>query len=134
MSVAMAQNAVLKRLVEPLMKQVRRLSTQSGEDRTPVRAVPLRRGQLESRAAGVIFKAEVVRLGDREPRDNARFVVTNLRRVPQRGVRGGSTASWANIEKPHQGAAVRSVDRSHQLHEFSGPTRCAHCSRPPPMC
>ena len=40
-------------------------------------------GQLESRAAD-LFKAEVVRLGAREPKDNARFVVTNLRRVPQR--------------------------------------------------
>ena len=27
----------------------------------------------------VVIKAEVVRLGDREPRDNPRFVVTNLR-------------------------------------------------------
>ena len=32
----------------------------------------------------MIIKAEVVRLGDRDPRDNPRFVVTNLRRVPQR--------------------------------------------------
>ena len=28
-------------------------------------------------------KAEVVRLGDREPRDNPRFVVTNLRQTPR---------------------------------------------------
>jgi hypothetical protein len=37
-----------------------------------------------NRKRRVIFKAEVVRLGEREPKDNARFVVTNLRRVPQR--------------------------------------------------
>ena len=31
----------------------------------------------------VVIKAEVVRLGDREPRDNPRFVVTNLRQTPR---------------------------------------------------
>ena len=94
--VAMAQNAVLKRLVEPLMKQVRRLSTQSGETEH-------RYGQCRyaadswNRERRVIFKAEVVRLGDREPRDNARFVVTNLRRVPQR-VYAAVYCQRANIE------------------------------------
>ena len=32
-------------------------------------------------ARRVVIKAEVVRLGDREPRDNPRFVVTNLRQT-----------------------------------------------------
>ncbi len=32
----------------------------------------------------VVYKAEVVRLAGREPKDNARFVVTNLRHAPQR--------------------------------------------------
>ena len=31
----------------------------------------------------VIIKGEVVRLGDREPRDNPRFVVTNMRQTPR---------------------------------------------------
>ena len=31
----------------------------------------------------VVIKAEVVRLADREPRDNPRFVVTNLRQTPR---------------------------------------------------
>ena len=35
------------------------------------------------RARRVVIKAEVVRLGDRAPRDNPRFVVTNLRQTPQ---------------------------------------------------
>ena len=34
-------------------------------------------------ARRVIIKAEVVRLGDREPRDNPRFVVTNMRQTPR---------------------------------------------------
>ena len=41
-----------------------------------------------------MIKAEVVRLGDREPRDNQRFVVTNLRQTP-RFVYHGSTAPAA---------------------------------------
>ena len=36
-----------------------------------------------SDARRVIIKAEVVRLGDREPRDNPRFVVTNMRQTPR---------------------------------------------------
>lgn len=32
----------------------------------------------------MIIKAEVVRLGHRNPKDNPRFLVTNLRGVPQR--------------------------------------------------
>ena len=36
-----------------------------------------------SAARRVIIKAEVVRLGDREPRDNPRFVVTNMRQTPR---------------------------------------------------
>ena len=34
-------------------------------------------------ARRVVIKAEVVRLDDREPRDNPRFVVTNLRHAPR---------------------------------------------------
>jgi len=81
--VAMAENKVLKRFAEPLMNKARRLSKQSG-------ATEHLYGECRyaakswNRERRVIFKAEVVRLGSREPRDNARFVVTNLRRVPQR--------------------------------------------------
>ena len=81
--VAMAENAVLKRLAEPLMKKARRLSKRSGQTEHLY-------GQCRyaakswNRERRVIIKAEVVRLSSREPRDNARFVVTNLRRVPHR--------------------------------------------------
>ena len=34
-------------------------------------------------ARRVVIKAEVVRLGDRAPRDNPRFVVTNMRQTPR---------------------------------------------------
>ena len=58
-------------------------------------------------ASRVLIKAEVVRLGDREPRDNPRFVVTNLRQTPRfiyekvYCARGDIEARWA-ADRPHE--------------------------------
>jgi hypothetical protein len=80
--VAMAKNSVLKRLAEPRMKQARLLSQGTGETehlygecRYAARSWPHRRR--------VIFKAEVVRHPGRDPKDNPRFVITNLSQNPQ---------------------------------------------------
>lgn len=81
--VAMAQNAVLKRFAEPLMETVRGRSERSGQTEHLYGECRYAAGSW-NRERRVVFKAEVVRLAAREPRDNARFVVTNLRRVPQR--------------------------------------------------
>ncbi|NIR25385.1 MAG: hypothetical protein GWN78_19790, partial [Gammaproteobacteria bacterium] len=81
--VAMASNSVLKGLAEPLMKQARRRSKKSGET-AHVYGECRYAARSWSRERRVIIKAEVVRLAGREPKDNPRFVVTNLRRVPQR--------------------------------------------------
>jgi hypothetical protein len=81
--VAMAGNAILKHLAEPLMKQARRLSRRSQQTEHLYGECQYAAGSW-SRKRRVIIKAEVVRLGHRDPRDNPRFVVTNLRRVPQR--------------------------------------------------
>jgi len=81
--VAMAENEVLKRFAEPLMKQVRRLSKRSGETEHLYGECRYA-ARSWNRERRVVFKAEVVRLGDREPKDNARFLVANLRRLPQR--------------------------------------------------
>ena len=94
--VAMAQNKVLKRMAEPLMKQVRGLSKRSDETEHLYGECRYAAGSW-NRERRVIYKAEVVRLGSREPRDNARFVVTNLRRVPQR-VYEAVYCQRANIE------------------------------------
>lgn len=106
--VAMAENKVLKRLAEPLMKQVRRLSKRSGETEHLYGECRYAAGSWK-RERRVIFKAEVVRLGSREPKDNARFVVTNLRRVPQR-VYETVYCQRANIENRikelHYGLAI----------------------------
>jgi hypothetical protein len=81
--VAMAKNDVLIRVAEPAMRTARKVSKASGQTE---------HGYGEGRYAArswkgvlrrVIFKAEVVRLGDRAPRDNPRFVITNLTQSPR---------------------------------------------------
>ena len=80
--VAMAKNAVLQRHAESAMQVARAQSEVRGETAhvyTDIRYAA-RTWDHERR---VVIKAEVVRLGDREPRDNPRFVVTNLRQTPR---------------------------------------------------
>ena len=80
--VAMAENAVLTRFAEPAMVEARTLSEASGQtEHVYTEAHYAARTWPHERR--VIIKAEVVRLSGREPRDNARFVVTNLRRTPR---------------------------------------------------
>lgn len=80
--IAMAGNSVLDALAEPWMKRARTLSARSGqtehvysECRYAAKSWGMKRR--------VIIKAEMVRLEGREPRDNARYVVTNLTAGPQ---------------------------------------------------
>jgi hypothetical protein len=80
--VAMGENAVLTRYAEPAMVDARTRSEASGlsehvytEARYAARTWPHTRR--------VVIKAEVVRLPGRDPRDNPRFVVTNLRPSPR---------------------------------------------------
>jgi len=80
--VAMAENAVLTRHAESAMVEARTLSDTSGqtehvytETRYAARTWP--------RERRVVIKAEVVCLPGREPRDNPRFVITNLRPTPR---------------------------------------------------
>ncbi len=80
--VAVAKNKVLERRARRCMAQARRLSRETertervfGECRYAARTWSCKRR--------VVIKAEVVRLEGRKPRNNPRFVVTNLRRVPR---------------------------------------------------
>jgi hypothetical protein len=80
--VAMAKNKVLQRRAARLMGAARRVSRQSkrtehvyGECRYAAGTWPERRR--------VIIKAEVVRHPGRDPKDNPRFVVTNLKHLPR---------------------------------------------------
>jgi len=80
--VAMAGNSVLKRFAEPRMKRVRRRSAQSGQTEHVYGECRYAAGSW-SHKRRVIIKAEVVRHPGRDPKDNPRFVITNLRQNPQ---------------------------------------------------
>jgi Transposase DDE domain group 1 len=80
--VAMAENAVLARVAASAMIDARAQSEASGQTAhvyTEARYAARTWGQ-ERR---VVIKAEVVRLEDRAPRDNARFLITNLPQSPR---------------------------------------------------
>ena len=80
--VAMAGNAVLDRMCEHWMLDVRERSAISAKTERVYGEVryAAKSWSCERR---IVVKAEVVRLEGREPRDNARFVITNLRVEPQ---------------------------------------------------
>jgi hypothetical protein len=80
--VGMAKNAVLKRKAKPAMRRARKLSRRSGQTehvysdaRYAARSWPGERR--------VIIKAEVVRAEGKEPKDNPRFVITNMQQGPE---------------------------------------------------
>ena len=80
--VAMAKNAVLLRDAEPAMRTARAGSARSDQTEH-VYTETHYAAKTWSRPRRVVIKAEVVRLGNREPRDNPRFVVTNLSQTPR---------------------------------------------------
>jgi len=79
---AMASNKVLNRLAEPLMKKARRLSKRTDKTEHVYGECRYAAGTW-LKARRVIIKAEVVRHEGKEPKDNPRFVVTNLGRAPR---------------------------------------------------
>jgi predicted secreted protein len=81
-AVNMAANAVLQRFAKLALRAARRLSKESGETEH-VYGECRYAAKTWSYRRRVIFKAEVVRLAGREPRDNPRFVITNLRQNPR---------------------------------------------------
>ncbi len=80
--VAMAENAVLARHAEPWMTEVRAAVLTTQQTAHVYGETSYAAGSW-TRARRVIIKAEVVHLAGRAPRDNARFLITNLRQTPQ---------------------------------------------------
>jgi hypothetical protein len=80
--VAMAENAVLTRCAALAMVDARTLSEASGQTEHVYTEVRYAAGTW-AHPRRVVIKAEVVRLPGRDPRDNARFVVTSLRPSPR---------------------------------------------------
>ena len=81
--VAMGSNAVLKRHAAPAMIEARALADARGQTAHVYTECRYAAGTWD-RERRTIIKAEVVQLAGREPRDNPRFVITNLTRSPRR--------------------------------------------------
>lgn len=77
-----ASNAVLNRFARQALRKARRRSKQTGKTE-PVYGECFYAAKTWSHRRRVIYKAEVVRHADKDPKDNPRFVVTNLKQGPQ---------------------------------------------------
>jgi hypothetical protein len=80
--IAMPKNAVLKRKAKPAMRQVRKLSRQTGETEH-VYGEARYAARTWPRQRRIIIKAEIVRAEGKKPKDNPRFVITNMKQTPQ---------------------------------------------------
>ena len=80
--VAIAKNKVLERRAKRLMGQARRLSRGSKRTERVFGECRYAAGKWSYKRR-VVIKAEVTRLDGREPKNNPRFVVTNLRSTPR---------------------------------------------------
>jgi hypothetical protein len=81
-AVAMGKNKVLERRAARPMGTARRLSRESGETEHLYKECRYAAGTWDQRRR-VIIKAEVVRHPGRKPKNNPRFVVTNLKQSPR---------------------------------------------------
>jgi len=81
--VAMAGNAVLTRHAEAAMVEARAQSEASGQTEHVYTDARYAARTWGGHTRRVLIKAEVVRLAGRAPRDNPRFVITNLRQTPR---------------------------------------------------
>jgi DDE family transposase len=81
--VNMAANAVLKRKAESAMKRARRASKLSGQTEHFYGECRYATRKTWPWKRRIIYKAEVVRAANKDPKDNPRFVVTNLKQSPQ---------------------------------------------------
>lgn len=80
--VGMAKNSVLKAAAEPAMLEARAEHAVTGQT-AHVYTETVYQAQTWTHPRRVIIKAEIVQHPGREPRDNPRFVVTNLSQTPQ---------------------------------------------------
>jgi hypothetical protein len=78
-----AGNTVLKRKAESAMKRARRDAKISGQTEHVYAECQYRTRKSWPWKRRVIYKAEVVRAKGKKPKDNPRFVVTNMKQSPQ---------------------------------------------------
>jgi Transposase DDE domain group 1 len=77
--IGMAENKVLKRRARRLMGRARRLSKRRGQTANVFGETRYAAKSWKDRKRRVLIKAEVVRQEGKPPKDNPRFVVTNLK-------------------------------------------------------
>ena len=80
--VAMASNAVLNRKAEEAMQGARLLASLTDQTEHVYGEARYAAGSWKQERR-VIIKAEVVRAEDKAPKDNPRFVITNMKQTPQ---------------------------------------------------
>jgi hypothetical protein len=80
--VCMGKNKVLQRLAEPLMVPLRE-ALEAGEDLTPRFGECRYAAGSWKRKRRVIIKADITLHPGRQPKDNPRFIVTNLKTTPK---------------------------------------------------
>ena len=120
----MGENAVLTQLAAPTMVTARTASETSGQTAHVYTEARYAAGTWPHERR-VVIKAEVVRLPGREPRDNPRFVITNLRQTP-RFVYERITVPGATLKTGSRNSMT--VSRSGaRAAVASGPINCA-CS------
>jgi hypothetical protein len=81
--IGMAENKVLKRRARRRMGRARRLSKRRGKTANVFGETLYAARSWKGRKRRVLIKAEVVRQQGRQPKDNARYVVTNLKGSPR---------------------------------------------------
>jgi hypothetical protein len=81
--VNLAANAILKRKAESAMKRARRASELSGQTEHVYGECRYATRKTWPWKRRIIYKAEVVRAANKDPKDNPRFVVTSLKQSPQ---------------------------------------------------
>jgi hypothetical protein len=82
-TVNMAANRILKRRVRPAMRRARRMSKESGKTEHVYGELLYKTKKTWKHERRVIYKAEVTRHPERDPKDNPRFVVTNMKQNPK---------------------------------------------------
>lgn len=80
--IAMANNALLKRVAAPGVRRARGLAQRSQQTEHIYGEVQYKAGSWPCYRR-VVIKAEVVCAAEKEPKDNPRFVVTNMKQSPQ---------------------------------------------------
>jgi DDE family transposase len=81
--IGLAENKVLKRRARRRMGRARRLSKRCGKTANVFGETRYAAGSWKGRQRRVLIKAEVARQEGRQPKDNARYVVTSLKGSPR---------------------------------------------------